>query len=76
MQGTTDVIERLRREGYRLTSGYVGYLMRDGLVSASDRGPGGVRIWTEGDVDRLRRVLQQRGRFSAGAARRELAMTT
>ena len=62
MLGTRNVIQRLRREGYDVSCGYVMYVLRDGLMPPPQKGPANVFLWTDIDVARLRRILAKRGR--------------
>jgi len=62
MDGTADVIDGLRDDGYDVTAGYVQYLIRERVLPAPERRVGGVFVWSEPEVQRLRVVLCRRGR--------------
>ena len=62
MQGTTEIVDRLRADGFQVNVGYVRYLLSDRWMPMPARGPGGCLIWSSGDIDRLRSVLLRRGR--------------
>jgi hypothetical protein len=62
MLGTTDVLDRLREEGYDISHSYVAYLLRERIVHLPEKGPGGALIWLPTDIAALRRELGRRGR--------------
>jgi len=66
MDGTTSVVDKLRLEGFSVNAGYVQYLLRDRILHCPAKGPGGVLVWHESDVARLRSELRRRGRGPAG----------
>jgi len=72
--GTSQVIRQARQEDYLVTPTYVGYLIRDGILPALERGPGGAYLWTDADVERLRSILRRRGRGPSEHARPNMAM--
>ena len=61
-EGTTSVVDGLRSQGYDVTVGYVQWLLRDRIIAAPMKGPGGVLLWRPGDVARLQAELVRRGR--------------
>jgi len=61
-EGTTAVIDRLRSQGYEVSTGYVQWLLRDRIIATPMKGPGGVLLWRSGDVARLQSELARRGR--------------
>ena len=67
MQGTTAVVDQFRAEGFRCNVGYVQWVLRDRHIAMPEKGPGGVFIWTDADVQRLRSFLYRRGRGPGGA---------
>ena len=68
MLRTRDVLGRLRRAGYRVSPGYLQYLLREGIVAPPETTFGRALVWEEPDIDRLRWALERRGR---GAGRTE-----
>ena len=66
MEGTTQVVNRLRAEGFRVNAGYVAWLIRDRWLPTPEKGPGGAFIWTDADAQRLRSFLHRRGRGPKG----------
>ncbi len=62
MIGTTWVIDALRQEGFEVSPTYVEWLLRERVIAAPQKGPGGVRIWQPQDVERLKSELIRRGR--------------
>ena len=67
MQGTADVVDGLRAEGFAVTRTYVGWALRDRHIPTPEKGPGGALIWTDADAQRLRSFLYRRGRGPKGA---------
>jgi len=70
--GTTDVLDKLREEGFIVTVGYLNYLLRERIVATPEKRVGGVLLWEEADIDRLKYALQRRGRgpVHTGGSRR------
>ena len=68
MLGTTAVVDGLRAEGFQVNVGYVQWVLRDRHIAMPEKGPGGVLIWTDADVQRLRSFLLRRGRGPEGGA--------
>ena len=64
MKGTTTVVDELRAEGYEVNCGYVQYLLRDRILVAPEKGPGGLLIWAQADIERLKATLRRRSRGS------------
>lgn len=62
MQGTTQVVDRLRSEGFQISLAYTAYLLRERIIAVPDKGIGGCLVWTEADERRLRAELLRRGR--------------
>ena len=60
--GTTELVARLRAEGFRISIGYLSWLLRDEQVPAPMRGPGGCLLWTHADMEGLRAILRRRNR--------------
>ena len=61
MQATSDVVRSLQNEGYDVSCGYVSYVIRERII-ALPRKVGGIWLWDESDIDRLRSELRRRGR--------------
>jgi len=61
-EGTTAVIDRLRSQGYEVSTGYVQWLLRDRIIASPIKGPGGVLLWRPADAARLQAELIRRGR--------------
>jgi hypothetical protein len=63
MQGTREVVARLRDDGFAVTPSYVRFLLAESWLPSPPRGPGGCLCWSEGDTARLRVALclRQRG---------------
>lgn len=66
MSGTTNVVDRLRDEGFRVSCGYVQWVLRDRHIAMPAKGPGGCLLWDDADVLRLRGFLYRRGRGPKG----------
>lgn len=64
MQGTSEVVDMLRAEGFDVYPGYVQSLIRERVLPAPDKFSG-LFIWREPDVDRLRSELRRRDRGPA-----------
>lgn len=62
MRGTADVVDGLRAEGFAVTRTYVAWVLRDRHIATPVKGPGGLLLWTEDDVLRLRSFLYRRNR--------------
>ena len=67
MLGTTDLVDRLRAEGFAVTRTYVAWVLSDRHIPTPEKGPGGALIWSDADVLRLRGFLCRRGRGPKGA---------
>lgn len=61
-EGTSSLVDRLRSEGYRVSSSYVQWLLRDRIICSPAKGPGGVLLWSPANVAALRRELAARSR--------------
>jgi len=59
---TSDVIRRLRSEGYDITPGYLDFLFRERHLPRPPPKDGPHLRWAKADMDRLRSVLKHRGR--------------
>ena len=59
---TSRVIDRLRAEGYQVTSSYVEFLRRERHIPEPDR-VGNALCWSQSDVDALEAELRRRGRY-------------
>lgn len=62
MKGTAQVVDELRNVGYRVTLGYVFFLIREKHVAAPDQRVGDAYLWEQEDIDRLASQLRRRGR--------------
>jgi hypothetical protein len=67
MHRTSQVIDRLRREGYAVSPGYLQYLLRERILRAPSERFAGAYVWRENDFERLRQVLRRRGRAEGGS---------
>ncbi len=72
MVGTTQVLEALRGEGFKVSHSHLGWLIRDRIFIPQQKGPRGAWFWGPGDAEGPRHVLRRRGRVrvEAGAERR------
>ncbi len=61
MTGTSDLLERLRDEGYEVSHTYIAYLIRERTVPVPPKGPGGAFLWSPVEIAALRRELTRRG---------------
>lgn len=71
MLGTSDILDRLRSQGYRVSVGYLQYLLRERIVPTPEERVGGVLVWEEADIDRLKHTLIRRNRGPAETRRPE-----
>ncbi len=62
MEGTVQVIDRLKAEGFAVSYAYLQWLLRDRQIPTPPKGFGGRLMWSEPDVQRLRGILIRRGR--------------
>lgn|GEM_PF-3969482 len=62
---TSELVERLRSEGYQVTSGYLGYLLRECPILRPETRVGLLFVWQPADVARLKAALTERGRSPA-----------
>ena len=62
MHGTTDVLDRLRGEGFQVSVGYLQYLLRERVVVPPAERVSSIFVWEEADVQRLKSELLRRGR--------------
>jgi len=62
MLGTTQVLDKLREEGYEVSHSYIAYLLRERVIRVPEKGPGGVLLWSDADVARLEAELAHRKR--------------
>ena len=62
MQGTSEVLDRLRAEGFEVSVGYLQYLLRERIIPAPQQRVGSAFVWEDEDEQRLRRELIKRGR--------------
>lgn len=69
MRSTTEVVDELRTDGFRVTPGYIAWVLRDRHIPEPEQKLGNAFIWTEADVDRLRSFLRRQGRWSGKAGR-------
>ena len=65
---TGEVVSALQAEGFDLTPGYLGFLIRERHVFQPARDKAGY-LWEVADLDRLRGALRRRGRKPKGAGR-------
>jgi len=68
IEDTSSVVDRLRSEGYQVSTSYVQWLLRDRIISSPVKGPGGVLMWRPVEVARLRAELARRERGPVHAA--------
>jgi len=68
MIGTSELVASLRSEGFEVSHSYLAYLLRERVVAAPPKGPGGVLLWEEADVGRVRSELLRRNRGPMGTA--------
>lgn len=61
MIGTTEMINRLREKGYKITPGYLESLIREGKLSSPAKFAGR-RVWDEKTIQELEIVLVERMR--------------
>ena len=66
MQGTSEVLDRLRAEGFEVSVGYLQYLLRERVIPTPAARIGGVFVWSPADEERLRGELIRRGRGPEG----------
>ena len=62
MQGTTEVLDGLRAEGFLVSVGYLQYLLRERIIPSPKIRVGSAFAWEEEEVARLRAELLRRGR--------------
>ena len=62
MLGTSELLDRLREEGYETSHSYVAYLLRERIIPSPPKGPGGALVWGPTDIARLRAELARRRR--------------
>lgn len=62
MQGTMTTIDALRAEGFVVNYSYVRYLLQNRIIAPPDNRVGGVLLWDDADIQRLRGELLRRGR--------------
>jgi len=65
--GTTAMLDGFREQGYRISSNYLAYLLRERVVPSPAKGPGGAFFWMPADVDVLAAELLRRSRGPACA---------
>jgi hypothetical protein len=68
---SSEVVGLLSAQGYRLSSGYLGYLVRENRLLRPETKAGTIFLWLPADIERLRSVLHERDRGPALAVRRE-----
>jgi len=61
MRRTTEVLDGLRRVGYRVSDTYLRWLLRERWLPQPGKF-GESYAWTDADVERLRSLLLRRGR--------------
>ncbi len=66
MIGTSELVASLRSEGFEVSHSYLAYLLRERIVAAPPKGPGGVLLWEREDVERVRSELLRRDRGPVG----------
>ena len=67
MRGTSEIVDALGANGYRVTPGTVHSYLRERDLPAPETKVGGAFLWGDADVDRLRSLLRRRGRGPAMA---------
>ena len=60
---TSEVVGRLRAEGFQVTSGYLGYLLRECPILRPATRVGCLFVWQPADVERLKAALTERRRI-------------
>lgn len=68
-KSTVQVVMELQEVGYRISNGLVAWLLRERIIAAPDKGPGGAFLWTLPDIERLESELLRRGRGPEGGRR-------
>jgi len=66
MTGTTDLVTKLRGDGYQVTPTYLQSLINERVIPKPQICMGR-RVWTEEEVRELVRILDERGRHSGGS---------
>jgi len=61
-KSTSEVVDELRARGFEVNGGIVGWFLRERIISAPAKGPGGSYLWCEADIQRLESELRRRGR--------------
>ena len=69
MQGTAEVVRRLKAEGFEVGEGYLRYLLREQIVKTPAKRVGRTLVWEEEEIRRLKAELLRRGRGPADAGR-------
>ena len=69
MLATSDVVRLLQSQGFEINCGYASYALRERLIPLPKK-IGGIWLWGDADVDRLRALLRRRGR-DFGASMKE-----
>ena len=62
MLSSTEVVRRLKAEGFEVGPAYIGFLIREGHLAPPENRVGNRLVWLDADIDRLRRELERRGR--------------
>lgn len=63
--GTSEINDTLSAQGFDVYPGYIQSLIRERVLPAPEKGPGGAFFWHDADVDRLKSILRRRGRGPA-----------
>ena len=59
---TSELVDQLRKEGYRVTTGYLQFLLREHPVLKPAGKLGPLYVWEPADIERLKAALVERGR--------------
>lgn len=59
---TSELVDRLRAEGFQVTAGYLSYLLRECPILKPESRVSSLYLWQPADVERLKAALAERGR--------------
>ncbi len=62
MTGTSEVVRRLKKDGFEVSHSYLAYMVREEIIAPPAKGPGGAFVWSHMDELRLRGQLIRRSR--------------
>ena len=66
-KSTVQVVQELKGRGYEVNLGFVSWILRERIIAAPEKGPGGSFLWDTPDIERLESELRRRGRGPVGA---------